>query len=160
MRKKLHHIHKIRHIPNRTMRWYGESILLLLLGFLSRALLLNFTRHQLCSMLLKGSSCHSHKADVMLGLSWTHSAKIHWDIQTKALNFLQRIHSTAGTSEWHLLISVQTGKATKEDYVKEEISAEEKNDMSIFLLKTAELLKWLQWEICVLWHSEELSFRS
>lgn len=68
--------------------------------------------------------------------------------------------STAGRSGWHLLISIETDKATKEVCVKEEISAGEKNDKPISMLKTAKLLKWLQLEICALWHSEELSFRS
>lgn len=62
MGKKLHHIHKTRHIPIQTRRWHRDSISLLLLGFWSPALLLNFSWHQLSWMLLKGRSHHSHKA--------------------------------------------------------------------------------------------------
>lgn len=113
-RKKLHHIHKTRHIPKQGMRWYGDPISFSLLGFLSSPLLLNISEHWLRSLLLKGRSCHSHKSDVVLGLSWTSSDRRHWDVQTKALNFLQRIHSTAERSGWHLLICIQTDKATKE----------------------------------------------
>lgn len=50
-------------------------------------------------------------------------------------------------------------KPQKKCVWKEEFSAEEKNDKLICMLKTANLVKWLQ-EICALWHSEELSLRS
>lgn len=132
---KLKHSRKTRHIPKLATRWYGDRILLLLKAFLSSTLLLNFTGSQLQPALLKERRSHSHKEDAALGLSGTYSAKIHWDIQTKALNFIHRIPSTAGQSGWHLLISIQSNKATKEVCVKEGISAEEKNDKSISTLR-------------------------
>ena len=68
---------------------------------------------------------------------------MHRDIQTKGLDFLHGIPSTAGKSGWHLLTSIQNGKATKVICVKEGIAAEEKNK-SISTRQTTKLFKQSQ----------------
>lgn len=107
----------------------------LLLGFWSPALLLNFSRHQLSWMLLKGRSHHSHKAA-------EHSPNALGCPNLKLWTFFRECSvQLGGRCGGHLLISIQTDKATKEVWVKGKISAEEKNDKPISMLKTAELLK-------------------